>query len=208
MLDKLHFIAKIDLPLAVATVLGLILHFNAWARTEDVDTNVDLSTRLPAARIRVVCLFAAIVGLCWVADLAVWAVLAVPLVIGVAIAVFLGGPPDGSGIFLLFAAWAIREWAFGFPQIVLHPPRRTRRTTHGPSPGDDDPLIGETGLVASPLRPCGRIECAGAVRPARAEDGRYVDAGTKIVVTGLENGTFLVRTTYTEQTSARTVNQQ
>lgn len=201
MLDKLHFLATIDLPLAAATVLGFILHFNAWARANDADTNVDLSTRLAAARVRVVCLFAAIVGLCWVADLAVWAVFAVPLGVGVAVVLLLGGPPDGSGIFLLFAVWAIREWAFGFPQVVLHPPSRTRSTTHGPPPGDDDPLIGETGLVASPLRPCGQIECAGAVRPARADDGRYVDAGTPIVVTGLQNGTFLVRIANTEQPS-------
>jgi hypothetical protein len=62
--------------LALVTVLAFILHFNAWARANNTDTSVDLAARLPAARIRVVCLFAVIVSLCWMADLAVWAVFA------------------------------------------------------------------------------------------------------------------------------------
>jgi hypothetical protein len=203
MLDKLHFVAMVDLPLALATVLALILHFNSWARANDADISVDLAARLAAARIRVVCLFAVIVGLCWIADFAVWAVFAFLLGIGVAIALLAGGQAAGGEFLLGWAGYLIREWAFGFPQLVLHPPEKSRMTRHGTPAGDDSPLIGKSGLVAAPLRPCGQIECEGAVWPARAEDGRYVDAGTTIVVTGLQSGVFLVRITNTEQWSAQ-----
>jgi hypothetical protein len=195
--DKIHFIAIVDLPLALATVLAFILHFNAWARVNNTDTSVDLSTRLPAARIRVVCLFAVIVGLCWTADLAVWAVFAFLLAIGAVIALLTAS--QGGEFLLVIAAYLIREWAFGFPQLVLHPPRQSRGAICSTPPGDDSPLIGRSGLVAAPLRPCGKIECDGAVWPAKADDGRYVDPGTKVVVTGLQNGTFVVRVTNTEQ---------
>jgi membrane protein implicated in regulation of membrane protease activity len=197
-LEKIQFAPAIDVPLTLLVLAGFLLHSQSWARREDVDATVDLSARLPTARFRLISLFVAILGICWACNIAVWSLFAFLLGVGIVVALLFGGDVEGGGIFLFFAAYAIREWAFGFPHLVLEPPRQERMTTHGMPPSDDNPLIGKSGIVASPLRPCGEIECDGTVWPAKADDGQLIDAGIKVVVTGLQNGIFLVRIPNTE----------
>jgi membrane-bound ClpP family serine protease len=197
-LDKIQFAPAIDVPLTLLVLAGFLLHIRSWAQRKDIDTTVDLKARLPRARFRLILLFVAFLVFCWVCNIAVWSLFAFLFAAGVVVALLFGGDIDGAGMFLFVAAFAIREWAFGFPQLVLHPPSQIRVTTHETPPSDDNPLIGKSGIVASALRPCGEIECDGSVWPAKADDGKLIDAGTKIVVTGLQNRIFLVRITDTE----------
>lgn len=198
MLEKLHFAAAIDLPLAAATLLGFLLHFNTWAHSNTADTSVDLAIRLPAARFRVVCFFVGLVLLCWITNFAVWAVFALLLALGFAVSMLAGGEGDGGGVFLLFARYAIREWAFGFPQLVLQPPQSTEKDS------DDSPsrdiLSGMRGRTVSPLRPCGEADVEGRVVPVMSDDGELLDAGKEVVVIGKRNGIFRVRPVVNEGT--------
>ncbi len=114
-MDKLAFNSIIDLPLSFLTIVAFVLHFNTWAKNRPVDINVDLQSRLPTARVRVVGLLIAIVGVCWFTNLSVWAIYALLLILGLVIAMLMGDGGDDSALVVLFIAYLIREWAFGFP---------------------------------------------------------------------------------------------
>lgn len=191
MFDRLHFFAIVDLPLAVGTLLGFILHFNAWSRAKTADTTVDLSARLAVARIRVAFLFAAIVCLCWLTDFAFWAVFAILLGIGFVIAIPIGLDVTGGYFLLLYAAYAIREWAFGFPQLILHPACETSKNVQNDEPKQE--MTGQQGTAVSPLRPCGEAEFDGQAASVVSETGEFLDVGTAVTITGKRNGLFCVR---------------
>ena len=191
MLDKLHFNALVDLPLAAATLIGFFVYFQAWTGTDDVDITVDLSARLPRARFRVTCLIAAIVAACWLTDFAVWAIFVILFALGIAIAVVAGNNVVGGGVLLLFAAYAIREWAFGFPQLVLHPPGEKQRGAQQGEPKEE--LVGKQGTATSPLRPCGEAMFDGKPMSVISESGEFLDTGTDVIVVGKQNGQICVR---------------
>lgn len=189
--ENLHFAFEIDLPLAAATLVGFILHFNYWARSKTADTSLDLTARLPAARLRVIGFFAALVFFCWITNIAVWAVFGFLLALGIAISILAGGEGDASGMFLMFAGYAIREWAFGFPQLILHPPQFAERDSKDAQ--ELNSLAGMRGTTVSPLRPCGEAELDGRVVPVMSDNGQLMDEGTNVIVTGKRNGIFCVR---------------
>ena len=190
-MDKLAFAPMIDLPLAVATVIGFLLHFNAWSRGESADTSIDLGSRLPAARIRVVVFFLAVLFVCWMVNFAFWAVLAALVAIGIVFSTLAGGDSSGAELFVFFAAYVIREWAFGFPQLILGPPSDRHVTPRDALP--DSELIGRRGVALSPLRPSGDADVEGSVVSVVSDDGRLIDAGMDVVVSGTRNGRVCVR---------------
>lgn len=176
----------IDLPLFGITVVAFVWHFNRWAFRRDIDTSIDLTSVLPAARFRVVALLAAILLFCWLADFAVWAVFAFLVGIGLAVTAVTGGDLSGSGVGLWVAAYAIREWSFGFPQFILHPETHEAETT---LPSDDTgKLMGKTGVTISPLRPTGEVKIDGVIYSVASANGRFVDAGQTVTVTSYRNG--------------------
>lgn len=189
-MDKLAFAPTIDLPLAFATVIGFVLHFNAWSRSNSADTTVDLASRLTGARIRVVAIFVAILFVCWITNFAFWAVLAALVAIGLAFAVLAGGD-HGAELLVLFAAYAIREWSFGFPQLILEPPSDRPATPRDAVPTPD--LIGLHGVTLSPLRPSGDADVEGTVVSVVSDDGTLIDTGTNVIVSGSRNGRVCVR---------------
>lgn len=191
MMDRLVFAPLIDLPLAMLMLLGLLLHFNRWARSDQADTSVDLVSRLPIARTRVVLLFVGLVVFCWLLNIAFWALSAFLLAAGVVVVVLMGAPPEGSGIFLLFAAYVIREWAFDFPQLVLQPPSAEAPTAAASVEVNE--LLGIEGTVISPLRPSGDAELKGRKMSVVSDGGQLIEVGTAVVVSGSRNGRLCVR---------------
>ena len=188
-MDKLAFNPVIDLPLSLLTTLAFVLHFNTWAKNLPSDINVDLQSRLPTARVRVVVLLISIVGVCWFANLSVWAIYALLLMLGLGIAMLMGDG-DGSAIVVLFIAYLIREWAFGFPLMILNSPQeggmKDLAETHGK-------LIGVHGTATTRLRPFGEASIDGQSISVVSETGELIDAGVTIIVTDVKDNRICVR---------------
>ena len=183
-MDKFVFSPQIDLPL-IAVSLGLfLLHSQLWAHREQANCDVDLLARLPSARFRIISVFACILFVCWLANLAVWTLFALLLAIGIAGAVVLNASSGGGEIMLLFAAAAIREWAFGFPQLILQPPNNQ----HNGAATPDESLLGKSGITVSPIRPMGDVRIDEIIVSASSSDGSLIDAGTEVTVTEYRNG--------------------
>jgi len=92
-----------DVPLVCVTLAAFIWHFNGWATHGEIDTTINVASRLSTARWRVTALFVGILLLCWWLNFAVWSLFAALLAIGVAVAFLTGGDID-SGAFGLLAA--------------------------------------------------------------------------------------------------------
>lgn len=185
-MSKIAFAPIIDLPLVIITVSAFIWHFNRWALRRDVESNVDLPARLPTALLRVILLFVCILLVCWTGDLAVWALFAMLLGIGLVVALATSGDVVGGAFGLFVAAYLIREWAFGFPQLILHPPRH-ENTTSLQHDGKGE-LLGKTGITTVSLRPTGDALIDGAKYSVVSLDGGWIDAGERIEVRTYRNG--------------------
>jgi hypothetical protein len=190
-MDKIQFAPAIDIPLTLIVLAAFLLHFQSWARNKDVDTSVDLNALLPRARFRVILLLAAILGICWACNIAVWFLFVFLFGIGLAISLLFGGDGEGGSFLLLFAAYAIREWAFGFPQLILHPPSGTPEDDQHHEPKED--IVGKQGTTVSPLRPCGKAEFDGQALNVVSETGEFLDVGTDVTIAGKRNGLICVR---------------
>lgn len=190
-MDKLTFAPLIDIPLVSITLAFFILHFNRWAFRNDLDTSADVASRLPSARFRVIVLMVGFLFLCWLFDFAAWSIFAFLAGIGLAIAIFSGWSLEGGTVGLFGAALFIREWAFGFPQLVLHPPGQVI----DPSPPKrQHRLIGKSGTTTSPLRPIGDACIDGTIVTVACDDGRLIESGTPVVVSCYKNGRLYVST--------------
>lgn len=201
-MDKLAFNPVIDLPLSFLTTLAFVLHFNSWAKNRPSDISVDLQSRLSSARIRVIVLLTAIVGVCWFTNLSVWAIYALLLILGLGIAMLMGDGGDGSGLIFVFIAYLIREWAFGFPLMILNSPQdggmRDLAETHGK-------LIGVHGIATTHLRPYGEAEIDGQSMSVVSETGELIEAGAAIIVTDVKGNRICVRSIeYAEEGRQRT----
>lgn len=183
------FRPMIDIPLVILTVSVFIWHFNQWSRKANIETNLNLSARLPTARFRVILLFLGILLLCWLVNLAVWSLFALVFAIGLVMALAMTGDVEGGAFGLFGAADIIREWAFGFPRLVLHPPNR-EITTAVEHLGKE--LLGKTGVTTATLRPTGDALIEGAKYAVVSFDGGWIDAGAKIEVRAYRNGMLCV----------------
>jgi len=189
-MDKLAFTPIVDFPLAGIVLATFIWHFNKWSRRRDIDTTVDIASRLPGARIRVIAFFVCVLILCWFLDLAFWSLFALLLALGLAIAVIFGGNIDGGAFGLLAVAFLIREWAFGFPQLILHPQHQASRSTE--ERVEYEGLMGQIGIATSPLRPSGDAEIGGVRYPVVSYDGSMIYLGSNVVVRSYRNGSLCV----------------
>jgi len=92
----------------------------------------------------------------------------------------------GSGeLGLLGSAIIIREWSFGFPQLILSP--KTRLSEPLVHSMNDGPLMGKTGIPKSRLRPMGDVEIGGTTVTATSDDGQLIEVGTRVKVTAYRN---------------------
>lgn len=181
---SIHFTPWIDLMLVAVTLSAFLLHCEYWARSDVADTPIDLVSRLPMTRVRLISLFAVIAVLCWGADVAAWIVLSMLVMIGVIVAVTADFEHAAIAI-----PWAIREWAFGLPLLTLHPTLESQQV----SDVGIAEQVGTHGAVVSPLRPFGQVEVDGHTMPAQSDSGEYIDAGAVIVVCGARGGCICVR---------------
>lgn len=189
-MSKIAFAPFIDFPLVTIAVFAFIWHFNRWADKRDVETTVDLLARLPTARLRVILFFVCILLVCWTGDLAVWSLFAMLLGIGLVVALATSGDVVGGAFGLFVAAYVIREWAFGFPQLILHPPRH-ENTTSLQHDGNGE-LLGKTGVTTVSLRPTGNALIDGVKYSVVSFDGGWIDAGSIIEVRTYRNGMLCV----------------
>lgn len=161
--DKLRFLAEIDIP-AVLVTLGLFLaNFEWWARKGEVDSDVDLMERLPKARFRVVALFSLVLLLCWLTSVSFLWVAVLGIAAGMGVSLAFGGQGELGCAVVAAVGYLIREWSFGFPELILQPPKHTASER-------ELPAIGSEGIALSPLRPCGEVEIGGEFRSGLTTD--------------------------------------
>lgn len=187
-MNTITFAPIVDIPLVAITLIAFICHFGSWAFRGDIETNLDVRSQLHSARVRVLLLFVCLLFLCWLFDLAVWAVFAV--VLGMSLIVAMAG---GEEFALVGAAYFIREWAFGFPQLILRAPRHEIKSS--PRREEHERLLGRTGITASSLRPTGDAIIEGVKYSVVSYDGGWIDAGVKIEVTNCRSGKLCVTPT-------------
>jgi membrane-bound ClpP family serine protease len=195
-MDRLTFLPSIDIPIVGITLALMVWHFNQWAHGRDAETNVDLVRRLPMARVRVVVLFVGFLVLCWLTNFAAWFVFAVLIGVGLSLAILMDGSMEVGGFGLWAAAWAIREWSFGFPTLILHPARDKAATLPGSAAlprAAVHQLVGKSGTTTSPLRPAGDAIIDGETLCVASDDGSFIEAGTQVVVTSVKTGRPRVR---------------
>jgi len=185
-LELTGFSLKFDIPLTIGATLLFILYFHIWSKTANSETPVDLRSRFPTACVRAVLFFLALFAFCYFANISIWVVFATVVVVGVVISA-LALDNMGLELILVVSIAALREACFGFPTLIHHgvPTEETQ-----PNPKNE--LIGLSGIATSPLRPSGYILINGEEQPAASESGEMIDAGTKVVVTGIRNGQLRV----------------
>lgn len=185
-MDLFRFSPLIDVPLVALTVAGFLWHFRTWVKVSDVAAEVDLATRLPTARSRVVALFTTLLLVCWFANVAVWLFYALLLGAGLVAMVVTGDDAMGGGFGLLLVGYVIREWCFDCPHVVLQPPKP------GKAPALEDPvqigLTGKQGVTTCPCNPFGEVRIDGVKVAVSSFDGRLIDVGVRVVVNSYRNG--------------------
>ena len=93
-------------------------------------------------------------------------------------------------MFWMFTVTLIREWAFGFPQLILHPPQNNDTKMVSMPKSEYD---GQIAITISPLRPCGEIRINDKKISAISDDGRLIDKDEEVVVVGKRNGQVSVK---------------
>ncbi len=187
-MEFFSFTPKIDLPLALVSLIGFLVNYQLWAKSGDPELNVDLISRLPQARIRIVFFFAGLLLVCWLVNLGLWTILAALVLLGLFFSLFIGNSMAPEFMFVATAG-VLREWSFGFPTLILTPSPQS--DTHSSKLKSE--LIGVVGITTSPLRPSGDIKIDEQELLAISDDGRLIEVGTQIVVTGIRNGRASVR---------------
>lgn len=127
-----------------------------------------------AGALAVLCVLAIAGGvICFFAHSALWGF--------AALATALGGAPFAIG-------WGLKLWS-GTPlarRAVLGTELRARTDERAM------PATGASGVARTPMRPVGRVEIAGAVHEAIADDG-FIEAGQAVEVVRVEDGALRVR---------------
>ncbi|MEM6471677.1 MAG: NfeD family protein [Planctomycetota bacterium] len=173
------FSFQIDVPLALVLWVAFLVQAQFWARSANADTNVDLVAKLPKARLRYTVFFALLLVVCWYCGFSIALLMVIIWVSGLVVAFLAGGDLGTRAGLHYFAAYLIREWAFGFPQMILHPRVQEPEDSN---PNAMSPLAGRVATVTSTLRPTGEV-CVDEQRySARSESGQYVDEGTRVIV--------------------------
>ena len=87
---------------------------------------------------------------------------------------------------LVAPPFLIREWCFGFPQMVLSPPDPVADSVS--TEADGGALLGRVGIATEPLRPAGSANFEGELSAVTSAQGGWIDEGTRVVVTSYRDG--------------------
>ena len=189
MVPRLAFSIAIDGPLIILTVVAFLVNFNLWANGDVESIDVDLPKRLPTARFRIVVFFFVLFALCWASGVAYWAILLAGLIVGAGASIAMAGTGDSGFEVLLVSAWFLREFAFGFPTLILQPPTTANKAPSRPQTKH----FGVVGHTISPLRPSVEALIEGEELSVASADGSMISSGVEVEVVGEKNGLLRVR---------------
>ncbi|MDB5387523.1 MAG: hypothetical protein JWM11_3169 [Planctomycetaceae bacterium] len=94
------------------------------------------------------------------------------------------------GLMILLPVYVLKQFVLGFPdrdEVFLTPPAETF------VPPDFSHLNAALGIVVATLKPSGKVQIDNAVYSATTEDGKLLDTGTAIRVSGMRNAVLVVR---------------
>ncbi len=148
----------------------------------------DVSHRWPAARRRIILLFMFVTAGCWLFDVPAWLVVTFLGLAGV-----VASAVSDFDQAIVLVPWLIREWAFGFPHLILQPSASTTGDSQRDRHSRATELLGMRGTVVSSLRPCGQVQLDDRRVQAVSESGRFIDQGTLVIVCGLKGEEICVR---------------
>lgn len=188
MTPRLDFAPGWDLPLLGILLVWFLWHCRRWSTSVCLENGVEVSHRWPAARRRIVLLFMVVTGACWLFDLPAWLVVTLLGLAGV-----IGSVVSDFDHALVLVPWLIREWAFGFPHLILQPSVGSTDNSHVDRQSQATELFGARGTVVSPLRPCGQVQLDDQRVQAVSESGQFIDQGTLVIVCGLKGEEICVR---------------
>ena len=146
--------------------------------------------------VRLAILFALIIGLCWVAGIAVWLVMLAAMLL-VAAGVLVDLPI--SGLFGFALLYVSHQFVLGFP--ARHEWMRgdaVRKPTHSTIDPHQN-LVGATGVTISPLRPIGDVRVGDKTYRAKSNLGKMLDVGQPIVVVAVSAEALIVRVSSGEE---------
>lgn len=189
-MHAIEFNWRVDVPLIAAVAIGAIWNFNLWANERDPERFDGLSRRLPSARVRLIALLATILLACWLSNIAVWPLFVVVLAVG-GLLLLVAGDEQVGAMSVLSVGWLVREWCFGFPHLILHPPVASENASV--TAAEMSGLVGKTGTTMTPLNPSGDAEIDGVKIAVSSADGRFIESGAEVVVTSCQNGWPYVR---------------
>jgi hypothetical protein len=136
--------------------------------------------------VRLAILFALLLGLCTLANLAAWVAI---LVLAILWLLIIGG--EILGVFGLPVIYIAQQYVLGFPdrdEWFLTPQASTDNRTDSLAEH-----VGKHASTLSALKPCGQVLIGEQWLPAASENGDYIDADTIVVVRRVSNGKLLVR---------------
>ncbi|MEM7558801.1 MAG: hypothetical protein AAF394_06730 [Planctomycetota bacterium] len=116
--DNSGFSFYVDIPLAIALLVGFLINARYWASSGDSETNVDLLSRLPTAQYRFTSFFTLVVTACWFSDVSVFTFVLAAIFLG-SIGSVVFEAQGAGGLFPFTATDLLREWAFGYPRLIL-----------------------------------------------------------------------------------------
>lgn len=178
-----HFSPWIDIPIAIALYVAVVVGFLAWVHKSSqtsVARNEETRDRLV---FRLGVIFVTIGLICYLLDIAFWLVVCVIFIL--LLSLFAEGFLGILAIPIVALAMFTKEYVLGFPELILSP----RESTDGPA--DLNCLIGNTGSTVTSLRPQGEIEINGQRYIAESESGDLIDRETPVTIVGVKKQLLL-----------------
>lgn len=188
-----------DIILTLILLAGFLLYYRNWIPSGSLESGVDLKPRLQQACVRTSLFFMSVLAVCWFSNVSVFLPIAILFVLGIVVSIgstMTEGYGLGGGFVFGAAAMILREWSFGFPNLILSPRERKAK------PRKPHEMAGSIGVTTSDLRPAGYVRMNDKEVPAVSANGKQIDSGTEIVVTDFKNGKVHVRIPNNERSSA------
>ena len=184
-----HFSPWIDLPLAGLVMGCFLINAWLWSKSDNSELGFDLKERLPKALVRISLFFIGLTAFCWLTNIGFWAISAGLAIAGVGVSIIAGNTSFAPEIMFVATAGVLREWAFGFPNLIL----TTRDRTASQKSTETHELEGVAGVTISQLRPSGYIRIGKQEFSAVSDNGTLIEKGIEVVVVSAQNGRTRVR---------------
>lgn len=188
---RLPFVAGLDVPLAIVTWGLFVLNFHFYSKTNPESGHIDLRARLPQAYFRITAFFVVVLGVCWAASFGFWVLYVALWVLGMVLGLIGGNQISFGELMVVGTAGMLREWSFGFPNLILSPPTRSGESEAKQARLDQ--YVGMTATTESALKPTGKIWVDECSLSAISMDGDFIAPGVEVAILEIRNGNALVR---------------